>query len=32
MEGCDFFQDAMHAQAGVDGVVDFVMVRAGVHD
>lgn len=32
MEGGDFFQDAIHAQTGVDRGVDFVMVRAGVHD
>jgi hypothetical protein len=28
----DFFEDALHAQAGIDDGVDFVMVRARVHD
>ena len=31
-QGCNPFKDPVHAQVGVDGGVDGVMVGASVHD
>jgi hypothetical protein len=31
-QGCDALEDSVHADVGIHGSVDFVMVRASVHD
>jgi hypothetical protein len=31
-QGCDLFEDSLHAHAGIYSGVNFVMVSAGVHD